>query len=205
MEWFDRNADVPGGGRARGSGGCYHLSFRSGSRAGGSCARSAHAYITRTDEYDDAERDEAVYIESDRMPSWTEGDAAAYWDGADVYERANGRLYVSADFALPRELSADDQIGLAHSFAQDLTADQHLPYTLAIHAAQDVEDGAERVSTFSLVAVSDGREGSRRGEQSEAAGLCGSARTPDPGLPPIVTDTAPQRVYTPCSSTGIAV
>jgi hypothetical protein len=29
-----------------------------------------------------------------------------------LYERANGRLYVSADFALPRDLDSDDQIAL---------------------------------------------------------------------------------------------
>jgi hypothetical protein len=35
-------------------------------------------------------------------------DPAAYWDAADLYERENGRLHVSADFALPRELSVED-------------------------------------------------------------------------------------------------
>lgn len=113
MEGFERNPDVPGGGRARGSGGCYHLSFRSGSRAGGSCARAAHAYITRSDEYDDPERDAAVYTESDHLPSWADDEARPYWGGADLYERSNGRLYVSADFALPRDLDPDDQIELA--------------------------------------------------------------------------------------------
>ena len=64
-------------------------------------------------------------------------DPAAYWDAADLYERANGRLYVSADFALPRELSVEDQIELARAFAHELTDDEHLPYTLAIHAGRD--------------------------------------------------------------------
>ena len=139
MEWFEQSAPVPSGGRSGGGGGCYHLSFRSGSRAGGACAGAAYAYITRTDEYDDEERGAATYTESANMPSWAEGDAAAYWDAADLYERANGRLYISADFALPRDLDADDQIGLAHAFAAGLTADERLPYTLAIHAGQDAE------------------------------------------------------------------
>ncbi len=65
-----------------------------------------------------------------------------YWDAADLYERANGRLYVSADFALPRDLSAEDQIALAREFAQELTKDGSLPYTLAIHAGRD-RDGFE--------------------------------------------------------------
>ena len=108
MEWIDRGYTQFAGGAARGSvGGCYHLSFRSGSRASGSCARSAHDYITRSDEYDDPELDEVTYTESDHMPVWVEDEARRYWDTADVYERANGRLHVSADFALPRDLDPE--------------------------------------------------------------------------------------------------
>jgi hypothetical protein len=138
----DSNLSVPSGGRRSGGGGCYHLSFRSGSRAGGACARAAHSYITRSDEYDDADRDAAVYTESDHMPDWSQDNPREYWDAADLYERANGRLYISADFALPRDLSIDDQVALARSFAQELTATERLPYTLAIHAGRDA-DGHE--------------------------------------------------------------
>lgn len=137
MESFERNDSVPGGGRARGSSGCYHLSFRSGSRASGSCASAAHDYITRSEAYDDPERDAAIYTESGHMPSWAEDEAREYWDGADLYERTNGRLYVSADFALPLSLDRDDQIALARSFAHELTDREQLPYTLAIHAGRD--------------------------------------------------------------------
>jgi MobA/MobL family len=142
MELFDADGELRGGGRARESGGCYHLSFRSGSRAGGASARAAHAYITRSEEFDDPDRDTALYTESDHMPAWAEADPADYWDAADLYERANARLYVSADFALPRDLTADDQIELAHAFAQELTRDERLPYTLAIHSGRD-ENGHE--------------------------------------------------------------
>jgi len=142
MAEFDQNRDVPGGGHARASGGCYHLSFRSGSRSRGSCARAAHAYITRTEEYDGRDRDEAIYTESGHMPSWAEDDASAYWDAADLYERANGRLYISADFALPVGLDADDQSTLAGALAHELTDDEHLPYALAVHSGRDA-DGHE--------------------------------------------------------------
>jgi hypothetical protein len=137
---FDRS--VPSGGRARGGRGSIHLSFRSGSRGGGARASGAFDYISRSGRYDEPDRDEALYTESDHMPSWAEENPATYWDAADVYERANGRLYVSADFALPRDLDPEDQIELAHDFAQALTADEHLPYTLAIHAGRD-DDGEE--------------------------------------------------------------
>ena len=142
MDWLDRNSPVPGGGRASSGGAFYHLSLRSGSRANGSCARASYEYISREGEYGEGDRDPAIYTESDHMPSWTADNAREYWDAADLYERANGRLYVSADFALPRDLSSEDQIALAREFTQELTRGERLPYTLAIHSGRDA-DGNE--------------------------------------------------------------
>jgi hypothetical protein len=135
MEWLDLKSPVPGGGGAGRGGSFYHLSVRSGSRASGACARGSYEYVTREGEY--ADRDPAIYTESDHMPSWASDNPRDYWDAADLYERANGRLYASADFALPRDLSPEDQIALARDFAQELTRDEALPYTLAIHAGRD--------------------------------------------------------------------
>ena len=118
--------DLPGGGGASSGRACIHLSFRSGSRGGGASARAAYAYITRTDEYDDSDRDAAIYTESDHMPSWAQDDPEDYWDAADESERANGRLYVSADFALPRDLDPDEQVALAREFAKSLTEKEQL-------------------------------------------------------------------------------
>lgn len=98
---------------------------------------AAHDYIAREEKYDDPNRDAAIYVESDHMPAWAEDDAREYWDAADVYERANGRLCVSADFALPRDLDPGDQVALARAFAHELTDQERLPYTLAIHAGRD--------------------------------------------------------------------
>jgi hypothetical protein len=142
MDWLDHRSPVPGGGRAPNGGRFYHLSFRSGSRAGGACARASHDYIAREGEYANEDRDPAIHVESDHMPRWAVDTPRDYWDAADLHERANGRLYVSADFALPRDLSAEDQIALAREFAQELTQDGSLPYTLAVHAGHD-RDGAE--------------------------------------------------------------
>jgi hypothetical protein len=74
--------------------------------------------------------------------SWAEDDASVYWDNADLYERANGRLYISADFASPVGLDADDQSALASAFAHELTDEEQLPNTLAIHSGRDT-DGNE--------------------------------------------------------------
>jgi len=137
MDPLDQKPEIVRGGGARPSGGLYHLSFRSGSRAGGASARAAFDYVTRQDEYSEADRDPVVYAESGHMPSWAEEDPAEYWDAADLHERANGRLYVSADFALPRDLPRDEQVALAREFAQALTSHEQLPYTFAIHAGLD--------------------------------------------------------------------
>jgi hypothetical protein len=136
MEWLYEKSRMPGGGQATRSG-QFHVSFRSGSRGNGACARSSYDYVTREGQYEGGDRDPAIHTESDHMPSWAEGRPREYWDAADVHERANGRLYVSADFALPRDLSREDQVALARGFAQELTKDSSLPYTLAIHAGHD--------------------------------------------------------------------
>jgi len=141
MDDFDLRSGPSAGGRASDSG-CYHVSFRSGSRGSGACAGSSHDYITRENEFDGPELDRALHVESGHMPSWADGDAREYWDSADLYERANGRLYVSGDFALPRGLELKDQIDVARDFVESLTERESLPYTFAIHAGED-HDGHE--------------------------------------------------------------
>ena len=115
-------------------GAIYHLNARTGSRSKGQSARAAAAYIQREAEYSRDQGDELVYAESGHMPSWAEAEPTAYWDAADLYERANGRLFKRLEFALPTALTADEQQELAVGFAHHLTADEHLPYTLALHA-----------------------------------------------------------------------
>jgi hypothetical protein len=120
----------------------YHVSFRSGSRGTGACARSAYGYIARELEFDEPELDPAVHVESGHLPAWAHDEACAYWDAADLYERENGRLFLAGDFALPRDLELDEQIELARGFVHELTDPEQLPYTFSIHAGED-RDGHE--------------------------------------------------------------
>ena len=60
-------------------------------------------------------------------------DPRSYWEAADEYERANGRLYREVQFALPKELNEGQRRELASGFAKRLTEGERLPYTLAIH------------------------------------------------------------------------
>ena len=54
------------------------------------------------------------------MPEWAQDDPRAYWRAADEHERANGSLYREVEFALPKELSADERKALAVGFASQL-------------------------------------------------------------------------------------
>ena len=139
MSDLELNLDVSGAGRRAPDRGSLHLSFRSGSRATGACAARAFDYIVREGQFQDAELDRAVHVESGNMPAWAESDPREYWDAADLYERANGRLFVAADFALPRGLDVAGQVEHARTFVKDLTDHERLPYTFAIHAGEDRE------------------------------------------------------------------
>lgn len=110
----------------------YHLTAKTGSRSGGQSAKAKADYIQREGKYA-RDRDEVLHTQSGHMPEWAER-PADYWDGADLYERANGRLFKEVEFALPIELTLDQQKALASEFAQHLTGAERLPYTLAIHA-----------------------------------------------------------------------
>ena len=141
----DRLLDLDQPGRARphrfggalsSRGAIYHLNARTGSRSKGQSARAAAAYIQREAEYSRDQAAELVYAESDHMPSWAESEPTAYWDAADLYERANGRLFKRVEVALPVALSVDEQRELAVGFAHSLTDAEQLPYTLAIHAGE---------------------------------------------------------------------
>lgn len=109
----------------------YHLTAKTGSRSGGQSAAAKAAYIQREGRYG-KQPDALVHAHSGHMPEWA-ATAADYWVAADTYERANGRLFKEVEFSLPRELGTDAQRAVATGFAQALTGEEQLPYTLAIH------------------------------------------------------------------------
>ena len=110
----------------------YHLKMSVGSRAGGQSARAKSDYIEREGRYEQ-DREELEHKEHGNMPEWAEDDPRSYWEAADEYERANGRLYREVQFALPKELNEGQRRELASGFAARLTEGERLPYTLAIH------------------------------------------------------------------------
>lgn len=133
----------------------YHLTVKTGSRKGGQSAKAKADYIQREGKYSH-DKSEVLDIQHGNMPDFAVHNAGLYWDAADLYERANGRLYKEVEFALPIELTLEQQKALASEFAQHLTGAERLPYTLAIHAgggtnphchlmiSERINDGIER-------------------------------------------------------------
>lgn len=111
----------------------YHMTVKTGSRQDGQSASAKCDYIERNGKYARA-RDPVLHVEHGHMPSFAQDDPRSYWQAADLYERKNGVLFREVEFALPTELDLDQQRLLARQFAERLTADQRMPYTLAIHA-----------------------------------------------------------------------
>ena len=74
---------------------------------------------------------------------------------ADTHERANGRLYLESELALPIELNNTDKIALAREFAQrEANIDGRLlPYTFAVH---NIDTGNPHVHIMLNERVNDG-------------------------------------------------
>lgn len=121
----------------------FHLRARTVGRASGASAAAAAAYILRCGRYAKTDIDPCVFSQSANLPAWAAGprQRLEYWRAADLYERANGRLFKSIEFALPRELNHGQRVALAREFCNQVaqTNDgQPLPFLMAIHAGRDV-------------------------------------------------------------------
>ena len=77
------------------------------------------------------------------MPSWARGrPARVLGRGRPLRARERPPLRQRRFRAAARASTPSEQIALAREFAHELTDEEHLPYTLAIHAGRD-EDGHE--------------------------------------------------------------
>ena len=112
-----------------------HLRTSVGSASRGQSATSKHDYITREGKYG-RDADEVEHVEHGNMPEWAAEDGRGYWQAADAGERANGRLFVEVQVALPNELDHSQQRELARVFARQLTEGERLPYTVAVHRGE---------------------------------------------------------------------
>ena len=118
----------------------FHLNVSHGSRQGGQSAVAKLAYVLREGKYARG-RDHLVAAGSGNLPDWCDGDAARLFAAADRYERANGRLYVEVEGALPIELDDGQHVELVEAFMTGL-ASGGLPYAYGIHAGRPPAAGA---------------------------------------------------------------
>ena len=119
----------------------YHLTAKTVSRGESAGAAVRSDYIERSGRYA-SDHAELLHKGHGNMPAWASDTPRNYWEAADAYERANGRLFKQIEFALPKELSPEQQTALAASFCQDMaqTKDGPLPYSFAVHKGHDKEN-----------------------------------------------------------------
>lgn len=115
----------------------YHLTASKGQQ-GKQSARAKFAYIDRQGKYQNPDR---VAGGSGNMPAWADT-PADYWQAADKFERANGRLFRSYEFALPKELTQKARGELAAQFCAQIANSQEgpLPYSFAVHEGAEGEN-----------------------------------------------------------------
>ena len=94
----------------------YHLTAKTVSRGESASAAARSDYIERAGRYHSDEV-EVLHKGHGNMPAWAEDCPGTYWQAADLYERANGRLFKQLEFALPRELSPEERSQLISEFA----------------------------------------------------------------------------------------
>ena len=111
----------------------YHAHVSSGSRKGGQSGAAKVAYVLREGKY--SGRYDLVVSGFGNLPTWAGGDPRALFTAADLYERANARLFVEVEVALPNELAEPQQQELVRAIAAAVTT-PGLPFTYAIHAGR---------------------------------------------------------------------
>lgn len=149
----------------------YHLNAKTGNRGhdgtgrrgknkkpkAGQSAKAKFDYISREGKYT-RDPGEVLFSESGNMPAWAAENPGNYWDAADLYERKNGRLFKEVEFALPIELTLEQQIDTIRAFADHVAGADNLPFTYAVHAGRGsnphchlmlnerINDGIERTA-----------------------------------------------------------
>lgn len=110
----------------------YHCNIKHGSRKDGRLGVDKHDYIMRAGRFAKRHDGELGYAESGNMPPWATDDPRKFWQAADDGERANGNIYHELVFALPCELTRQQQIEAVREFTQLVCGDKHA-YSLGLH------------------------------------------------------------------------
>lgn len=84
------------------------------------------------------------HIEPGRcMPSFVK-DPIEFWQAADTYERANAKVYMEYEIALPNEFTPDQRKTLIETFFDKHIVPQQYPHSYAIHNVKSRLSGEEQ-------------------------------------------------------------
>lgn len=127
----------------------FHLDCSHGSRKGGQSALAKLRYVLRRGKYARG-RDDLEASGSGYLPEWCAGDPLPLFAAADSYERANARLYVELEGALPVELDLERCVELTRAMADEVAV-AGLPFAWGIHAGRPPAPGQPRNRHYHLV------------------------------------------------------
>lgn len=133
----------------------YMLSIKHKAKGGGASAKAHAQYIQREGKYAAKAHTEYLTREgkhshraqelektwSGNLPEWA-NNPKQFWEAADTYERANGRVYSEVVVALPRELSKDGREQLVRDFIEKEIGGR-FTYTAAIHNPRALDGGEQ--------------------------------------------------------------
>jgi hypothetical protein len=153
----------------------YMLSVKHKAKGKGASATAHAQYIQREGKY--AGESHAEYLErggkhkkrahelestwTDNLPKWADS-PKKFWETADIYERANGRVYTEVVVALPRELPKDEREKLVREFIGKEIGER-FTYTAAIHNPKAL-DGGEQPHAHIMFSVRE-RDGIERSKE----------------------------------------
>lgn len=115
-----------------------HFRVKGGSKAKGASGKENFRYLCREGKYQ--QRNDLVEVTHNNYPAWAKDNPKQFWQAADIYERANARVYTELEIALPRELSQSQQQRLVKDFVKQEIGDRH-PYTIVLHCPQSLDGG----------------------------------------------------------------
>ncbi len=114
----------------------YHLTLKTGSKIKGQRAVAKSNYIEREGKYKARDNDDLVLATGHKnLPKFANDKPVNFWKAADEFERSNARLFKELEFALPRELTLEQQKKLLDDFITDAFDNYH-PMSYAIHAGK---------------------------------------------------------------------
>ena len=84
------------------------------------------------------------YVEPGKcMPSWVK-DPIEFWQAADTFERANAKVYMEYEIALPNEFTPEQRKTLIETFLDKHIVPQQYPHSYAIHNVKSRLSGEEQ-------------------------------------------------------------